>query len=805
MQKEGFCCFKSNKIFTSFNILIRHLSLNYPYLSKYECKQSECTRSFNTINNLKKHYLYSHSTSSKCSIFEKKTQYSDKNELIPSCLENENVTHNVKQDLEIIKNLEILDINNAVINFIAKLYNNPTINRKIVQTVFTDTSELFNNIFNYILGKVSDARDVSSNILREEHNAINRIFESFKTEYLRLKYFETSNTFIRSRHFHIGSQTVLDNISTPGVPGIKYKADTGQKLPIQYKLKMFLELPNVYNEVLKYTTKESLANDGVISSIIHGSLWKKLQNNFKNKVFFPLMLFYDDFEPCNPLGSRAVIYKIGAVYITLLCIPPKYSSTLDNIFLAQLTYANDREFYGNYKVFHNLIDDLKTLEDKGIDLVINNEVIRVYFPLLLIAGDNLGLNSLLGFSESFSADYFCRLCISHRTVTRVEINSKKFIPRTTENYNVHCTESTYGVKQKYIWNELTNFHVTSNVYCDLMHDMLEGVLRYDMAFLINDLIKKQYFDLNHLNRRIKFFKFTKADRGSPMPLIKNDHLKKKYLVMSASEMLSLSLYFGVLVGDLVDSNEPTWEFYKVMREMLELMLCRSFTKDRIQYLETMIEEHHRLVSELFKEPLKPKIHNILHYPEIISKIGPLRNIWCMKFEAYHKLLKSTINATTCHKNILLTLIIKDSLRFSQRILSKKGFSKIFDFHVLDQISNNFSDCNFLIDFSNNAFAVSWLKVDDIFYKCNFIIKISSDIEIMPQYGQIKHIILDNENVWFVVSKIKTIQFLTHICAYEIKFTQDQQSFDLYNYNSLCDPYPYSIHYSGDGKSVVVRI
>lgn len=159
-----------------------------------------------------------------------------------------------------------------------------------------------------------------------------------------------------------------------------------------------------------------------------------------------------------------------------------------------------------------------------------------------------------------------------------------------------------------------------------------------------------------------------------------------------------------------------------MREMLELMLCRSFTKDRIQYLETMIEEHHRLVSELFKEPLKPKIHNILHYPEIISKIGPLRNIWCMKFEAYHKLLKSTINATTCHKNILLTLIIKNSLRFSQRILSIKGFSKIFDFHVLDQISNNFSDCNFLIDFSNNAFAVSWLKVDDIFINVILLLK-----------------------------------------------------------------------------------
>lgn len=358
---------------------------------------------------------------------------------------------------------------------------------------------------------------------QNESIIIDDVFKNMKSEYLRLKHFETSNAYIRPESFHIGSQTVLDQISMPGVPRVKRKVDTGQKLSIKTKLKLFLELPNVYHEIESYIIQESNTNDSVLSSVIHGQLWKNIEKKYENKVFFPLLLFYDDFEPCNPLGSRAVAYKIGAVYITLSCMPPKYASSLENIFLAQLSYTSDREFYGNYKVFSNLIQDLKTLEVDGINVSIGDDTKRVYFPLLLIVGDNLGLNSVLGFSESFSADYFCRFCVTHRENTKVEVNSNNFISRTIENYNIHSNERSHGVKERCIWNNLENFHVTSNVYCDLMHDFLEGILRYDMAFLINALIKKRYFDLNRLNSRIKFFKFSKADVGNQMPFIKSEH------------------------------------------------------------------------------------------------------------------------------------------------------------------------------------------------------------------------------------------------------------------------------------------
>lgn len=233
-----------------------------------------------------------------------------------------------------------------------------------------------------------------------------------------------------------------------------------------------------------------------------------------------------------------------------------------------------------------------------------------------------------------------------------------------------------------------------------------------------------------------------------MPPIKHDHLKKKHIIMSASEMLCFSMYFGILVGDLIPDNEYSWEFYVVLREMLGLLLARSFDKDSVKQLGILIEKHNDLFRKIFNEPLKPKHHIILHYPKIIEQIGPLRHIWCMRFEACHKLLKSTVNATTCRKNLLKTLLIKDSLRFSQRLLSERGFTKSFDFKISDQNVNMFADLGFSTNFSEEAFCVSWVIVDKIYFKCDFIIDISGNKSSSPEYGLIKYIIIDNENLFF---------------------------------------------------------
>jgi hypothetical protein len=125
---------------------------------------------------------------------------------------------------------------------------------------------------------------------------------------------------------------------------------------------------------------------------------------------FPICIYFDEFETGNALGFKARIHKLGAVYATLKCFPPELNSQLENIFLVQPFYSHDRIQYGNKVTFAPLINDLKTLEETGIIVIKGTSSIKVHFILGLIIGDNLGLHSILGFTESFNANYCCRLC-----------------------------------------------------------------------------------------------------------------------------------------------------------------------------------------------------------------------------------------------------------------------------------------------------------------------------------------------------------------------------------------------------------
>jgi hypothetical protein len=121
-----------------------------------------------------------------------------------------------------------------------------------------------------------------------------------------------------------------------------------------------------------------------------------------------------------------------------------------------------------------------------------------------------------------------------------------------------------------VFHQLPNFHVSQNMSLDLMHDVLEGILRYDMAHILNYLINtKKYFNLDNINKRIQHFKFCEVDTGNPIPQIRADHIKKKHIIMSASEMLAFVSYFGILVGDLVPEDDECWQLYTVSGKSME--------------------------------------------------------------------------------------------------------------------------------------------------------------------------------------------------------------------------------------------
>lgn len=207
---------------------------------------------------------------------------------------------------------------------------------------------------------------------------------------------------------------------------------------------------------------------------------------FKDKIVFPFFLYADDVEIYNPLGSHSNYQSITAIYYNFPLISENNSS-LSNIFLASLVKSVDFKEFGNNLCLINLINEINFLETEGIKIETSDGDFRVYFILGLVLGDNLGVNSLLEFTKSFSASYFCRFCKANKLLTKhMSIEDSNFI-RTPDNYSVDVLKNNFketGIYRESILNSIKSFYVTSNYCIDIMHDLFEGICHYNMCRII---------------------------------------------------------------------------------------------------------------------------------------------------------------------------------------------------------------------------------------------------------------------------------------------------------------------------------
>lgn len=108
----------------------------------------------------------------------------------------------------------------------------------------------------------------------------------------------------------------------------------------------------------------------------------------------------------------------------------------------------------------------------------------------------------------------------------------------------------------------------------------------------------------------------------------------------------LSIFFPLLVGDLVPGCDSVWLFLANFIELIDLLLLPSFNEQTILKLQSSTL-YHSNYTEIFKDTLKPKHHLLVHYFNIIKKSGPLKYLWSYRFESKHRELKTyTKNITS---------------------------------------------------------------------------------------------------------------------------------------------------------------
>ena len=659
-----------------------------------------------------------------------------------------------------------MDLQTQCLMLTCHLYSNLNLSKTDVQFVMALFINFIKEFYNPSL-LLALCTSLDNVVSEEVLNEIKKVFEKnktpfddFDTEDKRINFYKKIRLYVDPEKVPIGSVDKSVLVGTKLT--LKTKEATMVHIPLAYSLTQLLQVEGLFDATIEYLKSLSDMGTAVIENFTQGSLWKELLAQFikeeKEGILLPLFLFFDDIQTGNSLGSHASSSEVGGVYATIPCLPPNFSSKLQSIIMSDIFLSEDRKNFKNFAVFKRCIDDLNHLRKKGIEILVHNKKIKVYFATALIIGDNLGLNSILGYVSSFTNSVCCRICYASGEKMQSMLSEDTNLLRTELEYEKDVqskSSSVSGIVEKCIFHALYAYNCIKHACFDIMHDWFEGVCLYAMCEILLNLIESGLVTLCSINYNLRHMNFGYEASNVP-PSINLDYLKNnRKLKMSASECIFFVRYFGVIVSDCdIPANNLTWKLYCLLRDISDIITSPEFTQSQILQLDIFITQFNDLYILLFGV-LKPKFHMILHYVRLLNKVGPLSKCSGMRFESFHTILKNILSNTKSHQNILITI----ASRYLLSIMNLKFF-KYEHVNITKGGKVLNSDVDFYFPNAEDKYEITSVKINHKTYAKDAIIIVNVEDDV-PIFGRVLKVFVINDKIILQYKTLISIGYNTH--------------------------------------------
>lgn len=304
-----------------------------------------------------------------------------------------------------------------------------------------------------------------------------------------------------------------------------------------------------------------------------------------------------------------------------------------------------------------------------------------------------------------------------------------------------------------------------------MHDILEGAVRMNFALLMNYLTTNKILNAEKLNDALKSFKYGRIDKTNEVP--SNLFTKDSAYLISATHQWMLMRLFPLLFGELLKNNEYFLHFVSLSEIFLSLM-DETFNLDKI-IMRIKIDNYLKKYLELYPDDkLKPKQHFLIHYPRAILNFGPPKFYWMMRFEAKHSYFKRTDQALHNHCNQLKSLAVRHQNLQVYHLISPCLFIDL-DLGSPQRHKNVHNIDLIEILMNNKKFNLfNWVKKKALNIKL-----VNGDIiltkkQVLPRFSSIQSIIVSCEKLIFLVSDLKTIEYISYKASYKLEEVEVMQ-------------------------------
>ena len=551
-------------------------------------------------------------------------------------------------------------------------------------------------------------------------------------------------------------------------------------IPLEKTLTSLLKRRDIREAMLVSDVTCTAPDSALLSDMSDGSVYKCHPVFSQNHNALQIVAYYDEIELCNPLGSHTKLHKLGCLFFTLGNIPPKFRSQLKCIFLVSIAASPIIRKHGIDEILNPFVRDLRDLAANKLHVFIDGKVREFEVALLAFLADNLGAHQIGGFKESMSfARRICRSCMTTTADAQHNFVESQFKLRIMEQHSKECDEAEndpekskeYGINRRSILESIPNFSCAEGLPHDIMHDLFEGVVPYELKLLLAYYITtKKYFTLHQLNMRIQNYGYGYTEvSDKPSQISDINHIRQ-----SAAQMWLLASLLPLLIG-LVPEECEYWKCFITLLRICSIAAAWSVSSSTIDYLTVIIEEHHQLFKKLYPDmKIIPKMHYMVHYSSQIRKFGPLVRTWTMRYESKLRVLKRASRHGN-FKNICKTVAKKHQHLLCYYLNMQKQFLscdvEIGPISLSETLSSNSEFCSFIDSVNMEKEIIDhpkFIKYERLCIRKDTCVLISLS-PLYPVFCKVIDLISFRNSYYVKVQESEAICFDSHYNSFRVLF------------------------------------
>ena len=305
------------------------------------CRQDGCMSTFQYVSSYRRHILAVHAADTATGVVQEHEVDVDHSDVESTPMSEDEPDS--EQDGQ-----NCVDIYEAISFFIANMKAS-AVPSSTIQTVIQDVEELITVVVSRLhetfkvaakevqRGMPVNEADITKleNVF-DEAEIIHKAFDDMGSQYKQEKYFKEKGFLISPEVKVLGQSFVTQNDNSTGGVHQKVQKDTFQYVPVSKTLKKHLEQAGVMTAILNEHPCDDVS---LLETYRDGSYFKDKYSTSKD-IVIPLLLYCDDFETGNPLGSKRGVNKLTGFYVSVLCLPAQFQAVLSNILLAACAKRN---------------------------------------------------------------------------------------------------------------------------------------------------------------------------------------------------------------------------------------------------------------------------------------------------------------------------------------------------------------------------------------------------------------------------------------------------------------------------------